>query len=222
MSVQGLTYLDKFCSSDEETDVLHILGSLADHEWNTSLKRRTIHFGWTYPYSGQGGLVRAADIPDWCSTLQARLEQITGCKFDQVIVNEYKPGQGIGAHVDHPGYFGPCVVSVSLGSDAVMTFTNKKNTHMRHDLLLSRRSAVILKDDARYLWQHSIPSRKSDYGSQRPTRYSLTFRMRLDYGKLLAVKSAVAADVRLDTAAEDMPMPMFIGNPGALFPFAVF
>jgi alkylated DNA repair dioxygenase AlkB len=41
---------------------------------------------------------------------------------DQLIVNEYIPGQGIGDHVDHTKLFGQEVVSISLLSDVVMTF----------------------------------------------------------------------------------------------------
>jgi len=47
-------------------------------------------------------------------------------------------------------------------------------------VLLEPRSIVVLKDDARYKWTHSIPARKVDnfYGQTitRERRVSLTFR----------------------------------------------
>ena len=52
---------------------------------------------------------------------------------DQLIVNEYLPGQGITDHIDCEPCFEDTVVSISLGSHTTMNFTNKitkeKNTH---------------------------------------------------------------------------------------------
>ena len=42
--------------------------------------------------------------------------------FDQLIVNEYQPGQGISPHIDNQTLFGDVVVSVSLSSNTIMTF----------------------------------------------------------------------------------------------------
>lgn len=64
-------------------------------------------------------------------------------------------------------------MSLSLGSPALMNF---ENGDQNVEIALQRRSLIILSGDARYKWKHSIPSRKSDHGKQRSTRYSLTFR----------------------------------------------
>jgi len=42
---------------------------------------------------------------------------------DQVIINEYQPGQGISPHIDCERCFGPRIFIISLGSQAVMEFT---------------------------------------------------------------------------------------------------
>lgn len=42
--------------------------------------------------------------------------------FDQLIINEYTPGQGINPHIDNPTLFSSPIVSLSLGSDCVMEF----------------------------------------------------------------------------------------------------
>jgi len=94
-----------------------------------------------------------------------------------MIVNEYLPGQGIAAHVDNPRMFGDKVVSVSLGSAVVMQF---RAADAVIDVVLPRRSAVVLTGPARYAWSHSIAARKTDMldGRRvaRGTRVSLTFR----------------------------------------------
>jgi alkylated DNA repair dioxygenase AlkB len=42
--------------------------------------------------------------------------------FNQLIINEYEPGQGINPHVDNTTLFTDTVVSLSLGSEAIMNF----------------------------------------------------------------------------------------------------
>lgn len=41
-------------------------------------------------------------------------------KFNQLIINEYNPGQGINPHIDNPILFSSPIVSLSLGSDCIM------------------------------------------------------------------------------------------------------
>lgn len=43
-------------------------------------------------------------------------------KFDQLIVNEYEPGQGINPHIDNIKLFKSDIASLSLGSDCIMIF----------------------------------------------------------------------------------------------------
>ena len=98
---------------------------------------------------------------------------------DQVIVNEYLPGQGIAAHIDREHCFGEQIATVSLGSHCVMRFENKR-LDQKIDVELQPRSLTMITGDARYKWTHSIPARKSDSlrGERvlRGRRLSLTFR----------------------------------------------
>ena len=45
------------------------------------------------------------------------------------------------------------------------------------ELLLRRRSIVVLMGEARYGWKHSIPARKKDWGKLRTVRLSMTWRV---------------------------------------------
>lgn len=66
---------------------------------------------------------------------------------------EYYPGQGINGHIDRVDSFGPEVASLSLGSDTVMTFTCGQQSV---DVLLERKSLVVLSGDSRYKWKHGF------------------------------------------------------------------
>jgi alkylated DNA repair dioxygenase AlkB len=94
---------------------------------------------------------------------------------DQMIVNEYLPGQGISAHVDCEPCFTSTIATVSLGSQCEMEFVNVKSGQKSH-ILLSPGSALVMTGEARYDWTHAIPFRKTDHGIPRQRRVSLTFR----------------------------------------------
>lgn len=98
---------------------------------------------------------------------------------DQVIVNEYQPGQGISAHVDCVPCFGPVVAAISLGSACVMDFTHPTDGK-KAAVHLAPGSLCVMTGPARYDWRHSIAARKSDPGAgariPRSRRVSVTFR----------------------------------------------
>ena len=71
---------------------------------------------------------------------------------DQVIVNEYLPGQGISAHIDCEPCFHKTIASLSLNSGCVMDFTDKSDKTNKIPLWLAPRSLVVLSDNARYNW----------------------------------------------------------------------
>lgn len=179
-NIPGLRYLPDFIDAETEAALLTIIDQ---QPWLDDLKRRVQHYGWRYDYKARGITqdLRIGAIPDWLDGLCQRLraEGIFPRTPDQVIINEYQPGQGISAHVDCVPCFGDTIASLSLGSACVMGFshvtTGEKQSH-----LLEPRSLLVLSDDARYHWQHAIPARKSDkwYSETIPRarRISLTFR----------------------------------------------
>ena len=122
------------------------------------------------------------ELPEWLKRLSHKLH-IDGHMpevADQVIVNEYEPGQGIASHVDCEPCFKDTIVSLSLGSDCIMNFTSKSDKTKKIPVWLAPRSLVVLNDEARYEWLHGITARKSDEWNgqkyERKRRVSLTFR----------------------------------------------
>ena len=125
--------------------------------------------------------MRIGDLPNWANDIAIRLKKdgYFNNTPNQVIVNEYLPGQGISPHVDCEPCFEDTIISLSLASDTTMMFTSEK-TNEKIPVVLRKRSLIILKEDSRYIWKHSIPPRKSDKIDsktvKRQRRISLTFR----------------------------------------------
>lgn len=178
--IDGLS-LVKNLVSDFEHDKLII--SIDEKEWSNELKRRVQHYGYKYNYKSRSitSEMEADPIPNWALEIGIKLRDlgVFDTVPDQLIINEYLPGQGISEHIDCEPCFLDTVVSLSLGSSAVMKFT-KKDSNRKVEIPLMINDAIVLKKDARYKWKHSIPGRKSDIIDglkiERRRRISLTFR----------------------------------------------
>lgn len=185
----GGIYIQDYISEREEESLLRCID---DAEWLTDLKRRVQHYGYRYDYTVRHIVddMRIGDLPQWVMPLAGRLGgDFFGKPPQQMIVNEYQPGQGIAPHVDCEPCFGDVVVSVSLGSICVMDLARRNTGEEnrvadsgddRVQLFLEPRSAVVLAGDSRYHWTHGIAPRKKDViGGEiypRHRRVSLTFR----------------------------------------------
>lgn len=176
----GLLYIPNYIDASAEQELVDTIDA---QPWITELKRRVQHYGWRYDYKARSVTndLRIGALPEWLQTYASGLQQ-TGYfpePPDQVIINEYQPGQGISAHIDCVPCFADTIASLSLGSHCVMDFTHSK-TGKKSSLLLEPRSLLLLSGDARYIWQHAIAARKTDrYNGQiiqRTQRTSLTFR----------------------------------------------
>lgn len=180
----GASYFREAVSAAEEVSISAHLDSL---EWSNVLKRRVQHFGYLYDYRARKITADAylGELPDWLAIIAERLTD-RGYFLsvpDQVIANEYMPGQGISAHVDCVPCFGNAIVSVSLLSGCEMIFRELRGQQTR-TLFLDPRSAIRLSGVGRYDWTHEIPARKSDVvdgvKQSRGRRISLTFRNVID------------------------------------------
>ncbi|OQP86316.1 alpha-ketoglutarate-dependent dioxygenase AlkB [Rhizobium rhizosphaerae] len=176
----GVLYRRDILSPDEEQAIRERLDA---GEWSTVLKRRVQHFGYLYDYRARAVTAEAylGPLPNWLQSLGERLcaEGVLAAMPDQVIANEYLPGQGISAHVDCIPCFGEAIVSISLLSPCEMVFRERSSARTL-PLLLEPRSCLLLTGAGRYDWTHEIPARKSDFVGgvrvERGRRISLTFR----------------------------------------------
>lgn len=177
--ITGLVVVTEFISAADSNELLE---RIDEGQWITELKRRVQHFGYRYFYSSRR--VRPSPtvpLPLWATQLLCRLREkkIISQNFNQLIVNEYLPGQGIAPHIDNPLYFDNEIVSLSLGSPCVIAFSRKSKVE-RLELLLRPGDLLVMRDDARYLWRHEIARRQSDHWEgqivARTRRISATFR----------------------------------------------
>lgn len=176
----GAFYFPSFISSEEEAG---LVSHLDVGEWSMELKRRVQHFGYHYDYRARTVTSDAylGPLPGWLRHLNERLvaKSLFASAPDQVIANEYQPGQGISAHVDCVPCFDDTIVSLSLLSQCEMVFRERRGG-AKLAVVLEPCSAVVMTGAARYEWTHEIPARKSDaidgIKVHRARRISLTFR----------------------------------------------
>jgi alkylated DNA repair dioxygenase AlkB len=172
--IAGLSYLPQYITAEEESA---LVAAIDREPWDTSWDRRRQPYGWSY---GKAGSQRPP-IPGWGQSLADRMfrQRISDRAFDQMLINEYLPGQGIALHCDYQP-FDRTVASLSLLTPCVMDFRHRAGGR-RESLLLEPRSLLVLSDEARYAWQHGIARRKSDrwHGMpiRRERRLSITFRL---------------------------------------------
>ena len=184
---RGLEYHPDLLAASEEARLLaHI-----DHsEWLTDLSRRVMHFGYKYDYTSRrlDETARIGPLPEWLAQLSRMVRDAASEEakqsldphrpFEQAIINEYLPGQGIAPHIDRD-CFGPIVATVSLGSAVNMDFCCD-STGDEYVQRLEPCSLVLLYGDARLKWRHGIAKRRSDtwngYRTKRQRRVSITFR----------------------------------------------
>jgi len=180
LRINDLNYVPCFISKPEQ-DALW--SAINQQPWLGDIKRRVQHYGWKYDYKARNidYSMYLGELPDWAKNIAKRLHKdgyITE-EPDQLIVNEYQPGQGIANHIDCEPCFTNVVISISLGSPIVMDFIHKRSRE-KIAVLLEPGSLVVVADESRYQWTHGIAARKKDefHGRKfdRRLRISLTFR----------------------------------------------
>ena len=178
--IPGLIVIPNFVSGPGEAALLSIVDA---NPWMDNIRRRVQHYGYIYDYKRRtiDPSMKLGPLPEWGAVIAERLydEGWIGVVPDQMIVNEYLPGQGIAHHIDCEPCFGDTILSLSLGSDCLMDLIHSR-TAAKFIVHLPRRSLLVMRGTARYDWQHGIAPRKIDTinGQQlrRERRVSLTFR----------------------------------------------
>jgi alkylated DNA repair dioxygenase AlkB len=98
--IPGLKYVPEYISAEDELQLINFIDSMP---WNCQLKRRTQHYGYQYDYKAKmvSGSKFLGPMPPLFESMCERLysDGVFSEKFDQIIVNEYLPGQGIAANV---------------------------------------------------------------------------------------------------------------------------
>ncbi|KAI4488319.1 hypothetical protein M0804_005167 [Polistes exclamans] len=182
----GLKVIEDFISEEEEKSLLNIIDWTEDGPFLSDLKQRKAkHFGYEFQYHSNdvNPNTPIIPIPEECRFLQGRFKkhECGAYDYDQLTINRYLPGQGIPPHIDSHSPFNNTILSLSLGSTCVMNF---KKENAKVNVVLPRRSLLVMTDEARYAWMHGISSKHSDLietpngivKQMRGIRTSFTFR----------------------------------------------
>ncbi len=176
MMIDGMRYIPNFITTEEHSV---LMAKIDSESWSTELKRRVQHYGYRYDYKERAVTpsMYLGSLPDFVSPIVDRMmeRELFKDRPDQLIINEYEPGQGISAHIDCEPCFGDIIASVSLGWAYEMDFLDVE-TKECHSYLLGVGSVLTITGAARYKWFHRIRSRKKDGDVPRQRRVSLTFR----------------------------------------------
>jgi alkylated DNA repair dioxygenase AlkB len=190
--MQGLTLIPDFISEQEEQNLINNINNAT---WNKSLRQLTQHYGYTYNYRSKS-IDKLHDktqpIPEWIEVFVDRMieNKYISIRPDQVIINRYMPGEGMGAHIDRVNLFKEKIFSIGLGGSCKMIFKKPLYVYSSEDeyvYQLVPKTLLIMEGDARYKYTHEIPAARFDYYRvslltakrkrvARTTRYLITFR----------------------------------------------
>lgn len=172
----GLVYQPDFLTEAEEAALLAEIQHLPLHEAqykSFTAKRRIMSFGAEYDF-GANKLNPGPPLAPFLLPLREKVAawlSIPAEEFAHGLVTEYRPGTQLGWHRDVPQF--AVIVGISLAGPCRMRFrpyppkANKREGTFSLDL--EPRSAYVMRNEARWGWQHSIPTTKN-------LRYSITFR----------------------------------------------
>lgn len=179
-SINGLDYYHEFISTEEEKTIIKEIDL---SPWLNDLKRKVQHYGYKYDYRARkiNSSFKIGELPTWSKSIIHKMidKNIINFEPDQLIINNYEPGEGIAMHIDCEPCFSDTIISLSLMSDINLDF-QPKTSNTKTGLLLKRRSLLVMNQNARYNYLHGIAQRKSDLFNEkkrnRSRRISLTFR----------------------------------------------
>ncbi|XWV24737.1 putative Fe2OG oxygenase family oxidoreductase [Tupanvirus deep ocean] len=179
LNLNGFSIIQDYLTEDEE---LSLANKINKQKWVVDYQRRLQYYNYRNELFEPYDLIPIPDkIPIFLEKIIDKMmtDGIIQERPDQIIINEYKPGEGLKPHFDRKDYYKNVIVGISLLSGTVMEFI-KQNPPEKKKIYVPRRSLYIIKDDARYLWKHAIPPRKKDIVDDveipRETRISITFR----------------------------------------------
>lgn len=158
-------YIPEFISHEEEKYLIDHVYSAPKPKWTQLSNRRLQNWG-GLPHPK--GMI-AEKLPQWLEIYANKIAKLGVFEErvpNHVLVNEYKPQQGIMPHEDGPLFY-PVVTTINLGSHSVLQFyqhsskqdgDNQSENHGEpiFTLLLKPRSLLILKDSVYTSYLHGI------------------------------------------------------------------
>ncbi|AZO46060.1 alpha-ketoglutarate-dependent dioxygenase AlkB [Mesorhizobium sp. M7D.F.Ca.US.005.01.1.1] len=170
---EGFVYQSELITPQEEAELARHLEGLPFEAFDFHghlANRRVVGFGLRYDYDRRE-VLEAPPIPDFLLPLRVKVAAFASRPaeaFAQVLINEYRPGAGIGWHRDKPHF--EDVAGVSLLAPCIFRLRRKSGAKWdRRTIGVEPRSAYLMTGPSRTEWEHSIPPVDLH-------RYSITLR----------------------------------------------
>jgi len=181
-----ITYYPNFLTSKNATQLMSILRTTIAWQQDTI----TV-FGKTYPqprltalYGNNMQPYSYSNITMYPHPFTKELKEvktyieslISPSVFTSCLLNLYRDGKDSnGWHADDEASLGrdPVIASVSLGQERFFHFKHKKDKSLKHKMLLTHGSLLIMKGSTQHNWLHQVPKTSRDIGE----RINLTFRV---------------------------------------------
>jgi alkylated DNA repair dioxygenase AlkB len=177
----GVLYQPNFLSETEEADLLRTIETLEFGAYDFRgyiAKRRVIAYGGGYDSGTRRMAITDEVIPEFLRSIRDRAASVAGMPADEIVqamVTEYSVGTPIGWHRDSPQF--DTIIGISLRSSSRLRLKPYQRLRSKPDqgegkiisVLLEPRSIYVMRGEARWNFQHSIPAVKE-------LRYSITLR----------------------------------------------
>ncbi|TIV43491.1 MAG: alpha-ketoglutarate-dependent dioxygenase AlkB, partial [Mesorhizobium sp.] len=154
---EGFSYKPELITRDEEHALVgHIRGlPFKPFDFHGYLaNRQVVGFGLRYDYERRQ-VLEAPPIPDFLLPLRAKVAEFAGVaasEFAQVLINEYRPGAGIGWHRDKPHF--ELVAGVSLLAPCSFRLRRKSGAAWdRATIDVEPRSVYLMAGPSRNEWE---------------------------------------------------------------------
>lgn len=183
-----ITFYPNFLSEEKATILMGTLQTtIAWQQDNITV------FGKTYPqprltalYGNNGQPYSYSNITMYPHPFTKELEEvktnieslISPTVFSSCLLNLYRDGKDSnGWHADDEASLGknPVIASLSLGEERFFHFKHKKDKTLKHKMLLTHGSLLVMKGSTQHNWLHQIPKTSRMIGE----RINLTFRVLL-------------------------------------------
>ncbi|XP_023689902.1 alpha-ketoglutarate-dependent dioxygenase alkB homolog 6 isoform X1 [Paramormyrops kingsleyae] len=176
-------YVPEFISKDEEAYLLQQVYKAPKPKWTQLSGRRLQNWGGLPHPNG----MLSEKLPSWLEKYTEKISALgvfSGKTANHVLVNEYKPGEGIMPHEDGPLYH-PTVTTINLGSHTLLDFYHPIDNSQQDvpqteksryllSLLVEPRSLLVLQHDMYKYFLHGIQGVNQDILTDRVANLSAT------------------------------------------------
>jgi len=171
--IPGLSYYKDFITRDEEE---YLLAYISNIEYTKEFGRDIKYYG--FPYSYKKSMVDIRDfkypIPEPLNIIYNKL----GVDLNQLLI-EHLPINKFYTFPIHSNIFSNNIMTISLGGNCVIKFQNKIS-NKEFEILVKRRSLLLISDECRKEWSYTINTNKSHMFNHRKVkrnnRYTLTYK----------------------------------------------